>query len=256
MRGQTLHNLIATRAQRAMEDSFEKVWAEHKCHRHGTTTFFDLLGQTGSVQLAIEIETTVRHAVANARKAAAVGVPVWFIVPQSRLQRALQRKFEMLDLTPGDEPIKILLLGQLQQVLTNYLSRRIDRWINNKKSHMRPIRPNPTEAGNHANQMEKCDRRPVDDHPDRASPEALAHAGNAREGSWGTVPFDRPSRHRHPAARDHLHHDPRDIHRVEQQTLIPARVRRSSPVTVCPTRFITNLSEGRWTEFCCQIRGP
>ena len=150
MRGRTLHNLIADRAQRLMENSFEKVWTEHKCHRHGTTTFFDLLGQTGALELAIEVETTVRHAVDNARKAEAVDVPVWLVAPQQRLQRTLQRKLETLDLTPGGKPIKILLLGQLEQALTNYLSWRIDKQINNKKSHRRPVRANSEEANNHA----------------------------------------------------------------------------------------------------------
>jgi len=256
MRGQTLHNLIVARAKRLMEDSFDQAWTEHKCHRNGTITFFDLFGQTGAVQLAIEVETTVRHAVDNARKAEAVGVPVWFVVPQRQLQRTLQSKFQTLDLTPRGEPIKILLLGQLRQALTNCLSWRIDRWINNKKSPIRPIRPNPVEADNHANQMEERDRCPVDDHPDRAAAQAPAHAGDARKESRDAVQFDRQSGHRHPAAWDHLHHDPRDIHRADQQTLIPARVRRLSPMAVRTMRFIANLNWRRWTEFCCRIRGP
>jgi len=256
MRGKPLHNLLANRTRRPMEASFERVWTEHKRHRNGTITFLDLFGQTGPVQLAIEVETTARHAVDNARKAAAVDVPVWFIVPHSRLQRALQSKFEMLNLSPGGETIKILLLGQLEQALTNYLSRRIDKRINNRKSCEQPIGANSKEADANADQVEKRDRSLADDHPDCAAAEALGYAGDARQKSRQTVPFNRPSGYRYPATRDHLHHNPRDIHHTDQQTLMAARVWRSNPMATQEIGSITHLGASGFTEFCCRIRGP
>lgn len=72
--------------------------------------------------LAIEIETTARHAVDNARKAAMVDVPLWVIVPTRRLKSDLTRKLKDLAIRSGNQPIKILLLGQLRKELTNYLS--------------------------------------------------------------------------------------------------------------------------------------
>ncbi len=54
-----------------------------------------------------------------------LGVPMWIIVPLRRLKLEITRKFAPLGLRPGGEPIRILLLGQMEQELTNYLSLNI-----------------------------------------------------------------------------------------------------------------------------------
>ena len=75
-----------------------------------------------SLTLAIEVETTCRHAADNAWKAVQVSVPLWFVVPRRRLQFEIARKLDPLGLRPGGEPIKILLSGQVEQELVRYLS--------------------------------------------------------------------------------------------------------------------------------------
>ena len=122
MRGDPLHNCTAEKAKATAGLVFDFVACEYGLRRNGVTTFFDILARQGSITLAIEVETTSRHAVDNARKAALVGVPMWIIVPLRRLKLEITRKLAPLGLRPGGEPIKILLLGQLEQELTNYLS--------------------------------------------------------------------------------------------------------------------------------------
>jgi hypothetical protein len=122
MRGRTLHNFIAKQVERTANRFFDFVTCEYCVRKNGVTTFFDIFARQGPVTLAIEIETSFRHAVDNAWKAAQVGVPLWFVVPRRRLQFEITRKLDPLGLRPGGKPIKILLLGQLEQELSHYLS--------------------------------------------------------------------------------------------------------------------------------------
>ena len=57
-------------------------------------------------------------------KATLVDVPLWVIVPTRKLKLELIRRLNSLALRPGGEPIKVLLLGQLEQSFVNYLSQR------------------------------------------------------------------------------------------------------------------------------------
>lgn len=106
---------------------------EYKLSFNGTTNYVDLFIRCGSFALAIEVETTVRHAANNVKKAAAVGVPLWIVVPTQRLKSTLTKKLNVLGLRPGGEPIKVLLLGEVRQAFMNYLSWRIDGRIENKQ---------------------------------------------------------------------------------------------------------------------------
>ncbi|MHC4799410.1 MAG: hypothetical protein ACYTF1_22475, partial [Planctomycetota bacterium] len=115
-------------------DICDSVDFEHQISNHQTTTFVDIFVRKGKIEVAIEIETTARHAVDNAKKAAMVGVPLYVIVPTHCLKSHLTRKFDDLELHPCGKPIKILLIGELRQELTNFLSRRINSRINNKKN--------------------------------------------------------------------------------------------------------------------------
>ena len=101
---------------------FEQVESEYPIRRHGVVDFLDLWASGPSGTLAVEIETTPRHALDNARKAAAVEVPLWIVVPTRALRRRLLQRLEPLALRPGGQPICVLLLGELQQALTNCLS--------------------------------------------------------------------------------------------------------------------------------------
>lgn len=120
-----MHNCTAEKAKATAGLVFDFVACEYGLRTNGVTTFFDVFVQQGPITLAIEVETTSRHAIDNARKAAVVGVPMWIIVPLRRLKIQIAGKLAPLGLRPGGEPIKILLLGQLEQELTNYLSLNI-----------------------------------------------------------------------------------------------------------------------------------
>ena len=133
VRGRPFHNLIADQAKAVLDRYFEQVIPEHPIRRSGVTTYLDLCACGQSCTLAVEVETTERHALDNARKAAAVDVPLWIVVPTRALQSRLVQRLGLLDLTPGGEPICVLLLGQLPQALARYLSSRIDRTVNNKQ---------------------------------------------------------------------------------------------------------------------------
>ena len=122
MRGQPFHNLIASRVKTILQGFFRCVYLEYRFRRNGAVTDFDVFAQENLFALAIEVETTCRHGVDNAKKAAAVNVPLWIIVPTQTLRAKLSRRLQRLGLRPGGEPIKIFLLGQLEQEVRNYLS--------------------------------------------------------------------------------------------------------------------------------------
>jgi hypothetical protein len=133
MRGQLFHNFMANEAKVTLARFFDQVQLEYRVRRNGTVTDLDLFACSDSQTLAVEVETTQRHAIDNARKAAAVDVPTWVIVPTRALQSRLLSQLEALDLRAGGRPICVLLLGQLEQALTHYLSWRINKGIQNKQ---------------------------------------------------------------------------------------------------------------------------
>jgi len=133
MRGQPFHNLIADQAKAVLDGFFEHVESEYPIRRSGAVTFLDLFAYGESGTLAVEVETTERHAIDNARKAAAVDVPLWIVVPTRALRNRLVHRLKELALMPGGQPICVLLLGELEQALTHCLSRPIEKTINNKQ---------------------------------------------------------------------------------------------------------------------------
>ena len=151
MRGKTLHNLIAKKTRDEVEGFFDSVDPEHRISNQRATTYVDLFARKDSFVLAIEIETTARHAVDNARKAAIVDVPLWIIVPTRRLKSKLTGKLGGPELRPGGRPIKILLLGELRQELTNSLSWRINGRIKNKQRKNQRNTPSVGSEIDHAN---------------------------------------------------------------------------------------------------------
>ncbi|MCK5000313.1 MAG: hypothetical protein KAS23_12290, partial [Anaerohalosphaera sp.] len=81
MRGKAFHNRIAMEAKTILNNHSWQVHTEHRCRKNGITTYLDLFAIKGNKAIACEVETTSRHAVDNARKAQAVGVVLWIIVP-------------------------------------------------------------------------------------------------------------------------------------------------------------------------------
>ena len=134
MRGDKLHNMMGFEAGIIMCGFFSQVIPEYRYRRNGTVTYFDLFAREGKFVLAVEIETTCRHGFDNAIKADNVGIPLWIIVPISKVKLQLLRKLKPQGLRPGGEPIKILLLGQLERELEDYLS--LYKLTSSKKSVM------------------------------------------------------------------------------------------------------------------------
>jgi hypothetical protein len=141
MRGKPFHNLMAQEIKTRLDRFFEQVESEYPIRRNGVVTFLDLFAHGPSRTLAVEVETTQRHALDNARKAAAVEVPLWIVVPTRVLQSRLLQRLEPLGLQPGGQPICVLMLGQLEQGLTHYLSWRIEKTINKSVTHANRAKP-------------------------------------------------------------------------------------------------------------------
>ncbi|MHC4680118.1 MAG: hypothetical protein ACYTEK_15635 [Planctomycetota bacterium] len=117
MRGDLFHNRLTQKARTTFEHFRWRVSIEHRFQANETTTYFDLLAVNGHHNLACEIETTPRHAMDNAQKAQAVGIPLWFVVPTRKVKRQIADKLKAQNLTPGGERIKVLLLSELENEL-------------------------------------------------------------------------------------------------------------------------------------------
>ena len=122
MRGQFLHNYEAEWIRTKLIPYPVQVWLECPVRRRGITAYFDLLLQIQAVLLAIEIETSARHIDDTAIKAAIIDIPLWVVVPTRRIRKQVERKLAHLDVAPGGESIKLLLLGQVEKELAIYLS--------------------------------------------------------------------------------------------------------------------------------------
>ena len=120
MRGKPFHNLIANRAKTILQGFFSCINMEYRLRKNGAVTDFDIFVKERSFALGIEVETTQRHGIDNARRAAAVDVPLWVIAPTKKVKNEITNKLKPLQLRPGGVPIKILLLGQLQSEIETY----------------------------------------------------------------------------------------------------------------------------------------
>ena len=136
MRGEILHNTMGKTTGATLRGFFSEVYPEYKYCRNGVVTYLDLFARQSQFVLACEIETTARHGVDNAIKAAAVDIPLWIIVPTNKVKVKLLRKLKLLKLRPGGKPIKILLLGQLQRELEECPSLKP---LANQQSNIMPL---------------------------------------------------------------------------------------------------------------------
>ena len=117
MRGKAFHNRIAEEAKMILSSHGWQVYTEHRYRKNGITTYLDLFAVKGDKSIACEVETTIRHAVDNALKAQSAGVVLWIIVPTRTLRRQIERKLESPDVTENRQPIKTVLLSQLNTEL-------------------------------------------------------------------------------------------------------------------------------------------
>ncbi len=116
VRGGAFHNKIVEDVRAVFLSYGWEVETEFCCQRNGITTFFDVYAVKGDVEIACEIETSVRHVVDNVLKARAVGIEVWVVVPSRRLCRLVERK---LDGVCGEDcgEVLVLLLGEVMEEL-------------------------------------------------------------------------------------------------------------------------------------------
>jgi hypothetical protein len=117
MRGKAFHNKIAKEAETIFNSHGWQVYTEHRYHKNGVTTYFDLFAIKGSHTIACEVETTVRHAIDNAFKAQTAGVALWVIVPTRSLRRQIERKLKSSAVIKNHKTIKTILLSQLNTEL-------------------------------------------------------------------------------------------------------------------------------------------
>lgn len=123
MRGKLFHNMIVQKARAVFICLNWQVYTEHGVEINGTKYYFDLIAIKEQYKVACEVETTRRHAIDNALKASIVDIPLWFVIPTQDIKRQIADKLKKTSITPGNELIKILLLGQLKQELLDYLDK-------------------------------------------------------------------------------------------------------------------------------------
>lgn len=115
--------MIVQKAKAVFTEHTWQVQTEYCIKKAGTNYYFDLLAIKGQYKVACEVETTRRHAIDNALKASIVDIPLWFIVPTRNIKNQIADRLKKLRMKPGSEPIKILLLDQLEQELLDYLDK-------------------------------------------------------------------------------------------------------------------------------------
>lgn len=118
MRGDPFHNQLADTVRTFLERRGWRVWTEKRVVAADTIAYFDLFAVKDGQGIAFEIETTARHALDNAKKARALGVPVWFVVPRRRTKRQILRKLGAR-FVAGGESVEVLLIDEIEGELAH-----------------------------------------------------------------------------------------------------------------------------------------
>jgi|GEM_PF-4536277 len=124
MRGEAFHNSIVDQAGRIFTSHRWEVYMEYRYPCSAVTTYLDIFAVRGCWKIGCEVETTPRHILDNAVKAAIAGIPLLVIVPSRKLQRLGRRTIESSDIA-GVSMTKVLLLSQLEHELANFERERI-----------------------------------------------------------------------------------------------------------------------------------
>ena len=109
----------------------------------GRTDYIDLLAKRGDLTLAIEVETTDRYVVTNARKAAALGLTLWIVTANPAMRRRVQAKLKR-HCPEIEKAIRFPLATQLPQALTQLMGIKFPRKYPRKYPRKFP----PGSAGN------------------------------------------------------------------------------------------------------------
>ena len=122
MRGNPFHNKLVEDAEYIFSEFGWKTCTEQVFRIGSTTTYFDLFARDGPLKIACEIETTSRHAVDNLRKAQAIGMPLWIIVPTRGVRQQIQRSLRCKPVFSGGKPVVVILPDELEQCIVELLS--------------------------------------------------------------------------------------------------------------------------------------
>ncbi len=123
LRGGKLHEYLVLETESVFRKAGFKTRQEHPRRLpDGRLDFIDLMAECGDFIICVEIETTARYVVTNAKKAEELGLPLIVVVPNRQVQKAVRNKLRKLKIKPNKNRIYILLLNQLQQHVTNCFS--------------------------------------------------------------------------------------------------------------------------------------
>ncbi len=120
LRGGGFHNYLVCEAESILRQAGFETSLEHPENLpDGGKNFIDLMARRGNSMICIEIETSPRNVISNARKAQRLGMPLIILVPNVKVRKAVEQKLSKWRLSPGGRPICVLLIAQLLQVVTN-----------------------------------------------------------------------------------------------------------------------------------------
>jgi hypothetical protein len=124
MRGQPFHNKIVNDAQQLFSELGWESETEYRYSKDGTTTFFDLYARDAPLHVACEIETSCRHAIDNFKKAQAVRMPLWIIVPTRKIRSQIQRSLGRKQAVSAGMPVIIMVPDELKKHIVKYMSQK------------------------------------------------------------------------------------------------------------------------------------
>ena len=117
MRGEPFHNGIVDQARNIFVRHRWEVYTEYRYQYHGITTYLDIYAIRNGEEIGCEVETTSRHILDNAVKAAGASINLWIIVPSRKLHRYAKRIIATSNI-PGISMTKVLLPDQLERELS------------------------------------------------------------------------------------------------------------------------------------------
>jgi len=144
LRGGKLHEYLVFEAETIFRKAGFKTRQEYPRRLpDGRLDFVDLMAERGNFVICIEIETTTRYVITNAKKAEELTLPLIVVVPNKQVQKAVQNKLRKSKIKPGECRIYILLLSQLEKHVTNCFplfspanKERKNKKINNQKGDL------------------------------------------------------------------------------------------------------------------------
>ena len=120
LRGDAFHNFLVQDAVQSFRGAGFEVTTERALRlESGETDYVDVLAERADLTVCCEVETSARYTLVNARKAAALGLPLVVVVPSRKLRSSVIRKLGRRSERPGRHGIRVLLLSELRQRLAN-----------------------------------------------------------------------------------------------------------------------------------------